>query len=443
MWQVDVGRQGFLELLQRDLYDARFSLPHQNGKDCLQNGDIRLVWPKQPGGEELPVALVVGEGEVDEFFAWTNTYLPNWSPITAYFRVFPDNQMDLDDRVFDKEGKRLLDAASIGLTVGEALGQSSESYDVDRISMSGCIATFSYAASQGIRRNVEVADVAREWSRCRALTNQSGLRIGVESMLPPWEAVEACVNGRDGTLRDALKRGERKLFIEGLREVVDKGEIGEKIWNELTTGFPSARHAIGRMRGTQEERVFVLESVLGSRVGRVNQYSEENSFVAGYLGSRIFPGTIKHARLVLKHLEKYPSAVLWLGLFAGLHERRELNLSSLGRQLWRAVAGDASVLSRPRCDVGIRELRVLVEGGVFGEQYRTEIPGRLVVELYPCVDTVVRWPVNDAVRELRRQGELFASGLSEMGGAVRGLKGIRRDLDDTIRQIERWMHRAK
>ena len=289
MWQVDVGRQEFVELLQRDLLGARFSPPHQKGKDGLQKGDIRLLWPKQPGGGELPVALVVGEGEVDDFFAWTNTYLPNWSPISGYFRVLPDNQLNLSDKEFDPEGKRLLDAASIGLTVAEALGQSTESYDVDRVSMSGCIATFSYAASQGIRRNVEMTDVAREWSRCRALTNQSGLRIEVESMLPPWETVAACVGGRGDTSRGASKRSERKLFVEGLREVVDKGEIGERTWKQLTTGFPSARHAIKPMKGTQEERVFVLESVLGTRGNRGNRYSEENSFVAGYLGSRIFP----------------------------------------------------------------------------------------------------------------------------------------------------------
>ena len=294
--------------------------------------------PKQPGRGELPVALVVGEGEVDDFFAWTNTYLPNWSPISGYFRVFPDNQLNLSDKEFDTEGKRLLDAASIGLTVAEALGQSSENYDVDRVSMSGCIATFSYAASQGIRRNVEMTDVAREWSRCRALTNQSGLRIEVESMLPPWETVAACVGGRGDTSRGASKRSERKLFVEGLREVVDKGEIGERTWKQLTTGFPSARHAIKPMKGTQEERVFVLESVLGNRGNRGNRYSEENSFVAGYLGSRIFPGTIKHARLVLKHLEKYPSAVLWLGLFAGLHERREIE----SKQPWATRVASAS-----------------------------------------------------------------------------------------------------
>ena len=443
MWQVEVGRQEFVELLQRDLLDARFSVPNHKDKDGLKKGDIRLLWPSRPGGGELPVGLVVREGEVEDFFAWTNTYLPNWSPISAYFRVFSDNQLLLSDMEIDTEGKRLLDAASIGLTVAEALGQSSESYDVDRVAMSGYIATFSYAASQGVRRNVEMTEVAREWSNCRALTNQSALRIEVESMLAPWETVAECVSGPGRTSGGASRRGKRKLFVEGLREVVDKGEIGETTWKRLTTGFPSARHAVKPMKGTQEERVFVLERVLGSRTNRGHRYSDENSFVAGYLGSRIFPGTIKHAGLVLKHLEEYPSAVLWLGLFAGLHEKRELNLSSLGRHVWRTLAGDASILSRPRCDVGIRELRVLVEGGVFGAQYRTATPGRLVVELYPCVDTVVRWPANDGVRELRSQGELFAKGLNEIGGVAKNLKRMRKDLDDTIRQIERWMHRTK
>ena len=108
--------------------------------------------------------------------------------------------------------------------------------------------------------------------------------------------------------------------------------------------------------------------------------------------------------------------------------------------MWRALAGVESILSRPRCDIGIRELRVLVEGGMFGAQFRTVTPGRLVVELHPCVNTVVRWPVNDVVREARRQRELFARRSSEFGGVVKDLKEVRRGLDDAIRKFERWTH---
>ena len=440
MWQIKVARQQFTELLQRDPPVGPVRAREGGDWDGLQKGDIRLLWAKEPRSGELPVALIVREMEIDDFFAWTNTYVPNWCPITAYFRVFSDKELIRRDGKISDEGEKVLEAASIGLIVAEAMGLSNEGYDVDRVSMSACIATFSYAASQGIRRNVEMVEVAREWSNCRTVTGQAPLRIDVENMLVPWETLKDMVNDRVGESLGRSRRDKRRLLVDALMEVVNNGEIGETTWKRLTTGFPNARQAIKPMKGTQEERVIVLENVLGERANRGYRYGEENSFVAGYLGSRIFPGTIKHAGLVLRHLERYPSAVLWLGLFAGLHGRRELNLSSLGRHVWRALAGEESVLSRPRCDIGIRELRVLVEGGMFGAQFRTVTPGRLVVELHPCVNTVVRWPANDVVRETRRQRELFASQSSEVGGMVKDLKEVRKGLDDAIRKLERWIH---
>ncbi len=441
MWNAKVGRQQFTELLQRGSPAESLRAREGGDRDGLKMGDVLLIWAKEPRNGELPVALMVRDADVDDFFAWTNTYVPNWSPISAYFRVFSDEEVIGNDDRISREGERLLEAASIGLVVTEAMAQSSEGYDVDRVSMSACIATFSYAASQGIRRKVDMTQLARGWSNCRSITGQAPLRIEVESLLVPWETVMDMINGPAEESDRRSKRGGNRSLVAGLREVVDKGEIGEATWKRLTSGFPNARQAIEPMKGTQEDRVTVLEHVLGDRGNWGYRYKEEYSFVAGYLGSRIFPGTIKHAGLILKHLERYPSAVVWLGLFAGLHGKRELCLSSLGRHVWRALTEEDSILSRPRCDIGIRELRVLFEGGMFGAQFRTVTPGRLVVELHPCVNAVVRWPAHDMAREARRQGELFASRSNEIGGVVTDLKEVRKGLDDAIRKLERWVHR--
>ena len=437
IWQATVGRQRFIELLQRNPPAVPVRTWEGGKREGVGKGEICLLWAREPRKGEMPVAVVVPEGEVEDFFAWTNTYLSNWSPITSYFRVFSDRELIRRDEEVKSTVGKLLEAASIGLIVAEAIGQSREGYDVDRVSMSACVATFSYAAVQSICNKVEISQFAREWSNCRLLTGQAPLRIDVESMLTPWEAIEDMVTERvDGT-RGRTNRGKGRLFVEGLREVADEGEIGEATWRRITARIPKAQRAIQLMKGTHEERVIALETVLGEGGNRGRRYSDESSFDAGYLGSRVFPGTIKHIGLVLKYSDKYPSAALWLGLFAGLHERRELSMNSLGRHIWRAIASEESVLSRPRCDIGIRELRVLVEGGLFGTQYRTATPGRLVVELHPCVYTVVRWPVQYSEKEGRRQRELFTGITGEIGGVVNDLKEARSGLDEAIRRLER------
>ena len=441
MWQSTIRRKQFLEVLQRDQIESSQEVREATREDRLREGEIRLLWAKEPRAVELPFGLVVRESEVDDFFAWTNTYLPNWCPITANFRVLSDKEPSLEAPRLNEKGARLLETASIGLIIAEAISQAVESYDMDRLSVAGCMATFSFAASQGLMRNVSATDVAHQWSECRKITGQAPLRLEARSLLPPWEAVNELVTSEPGSEGRKSGATARRLFATSLREIIATREIGPATWNRLTIRFPSARKAIIPMRGTQEERVAVLEGVLREKFGQRHRNMEETSFIVGYLASRIFPGTIKHAGLLLEHLESFPNAVLWLGLFASLHGRRELNMSSLGRRIWRALSAEKTIISRPRCDIALRELLVLVEGGVFGVQYKTETPGRLVVELQPCIETVVRWPVHEQVRESHRQGELFGNRAIELGDMIRDLREVRNRLDNITQKMERLTRR--
>ena len=56
----------------------------------------------------------------------------------------------------------------------------------------------------------------------------------------------------------------------------------------------------------------------------------ESSFLVGYLGSRISPGGLEHVDLLMRHLESFPSSLMWFALFAGLHPKRRLHAFSGG-----------------------------------------------------------------------------------------------------------------
>ena len=440
MWQSTIRRQQFMELLQQSGTGQDISVRQVKQGSPLKEGDIQLLWAKRPDVRQLPVAMVVREEEVDEFLAWTNTYLQNWSPITAYFRVLSDKEAYFDECVHDEGASELVEAASFGLVVAEAMGQVGEKYDLDRVSMAACSATFSFAAAQEIRRSGNIGELAERWSFCRRVTGQTPLRLEVGAMLAPWETLGEFVKTARSERGARKQGGNRTWFVKALNEFVNLGEIEANTWRRVTKQFPRAWEAMEPMKGTQEERVAVLESVLAEGANLLPRYREDYSFVAGYLASRIFPGTVKHAGLVLRHVETYPSAVLWLGLFAGLHSRRELTLTSLGRRVWRSLSGEEGYLARPRCDIAIRELKVLVKGGMFEMQCKTETPNRLVVELRPGVNTVVRWPTPDVAREAYRHGDLFGYRAGEVVDIVHSLRDLHRGLSEATRRLERWMH---
>ena len=162
--------------------------------------------------------------------------------------------------------------------------------------------------------------------------------------------------------------------------------------------------------------------------------------VVGYLGSRIAPGSLKHVGLLTNYLERFPSSLMWFALFASLNYKRQLHLSNLGRLVWRALSDEQMLLSRPRCDIALDELRILTDAGALDENLRTVTPGRLVVEIAPCVNTVVRWPLH-ATRDSQRQGELFSAHSTELKEIVAEIGNLHQGLDRASKKLGNWVRK--
>ena len=100
---------------------------------------------------------------------------------------------------------------------------------------------------------------------------------------------------------------------------------------------------------------------------------------------------------------------------------------------------EEEVLSRPRCDIALTELCMLKDAGFFGNQVRVSARGRLVVEIAPCVSTVVRWPRQESAGGVRDQGELFSVEAAELKNIANELEDLRGNLDKASRRLENWI----
>ena len=128
------------------------------------------------------------------------------------------------------------------------------------------------------------------------------------------------------------------------------------------------------------------------------------SFISGYLGSRIAPGELDHVGVVARTLKSAPSALLWFGLCSGLRSDGQVLAfaGGLGRRILRDLEQTDHALDRPRCDLAIGELEVLLNQEKPLTDFRTGSNGSLSVELIPGVTTTVRWP-----RPSDTQADLF------------------------------------
>ena len=138
------------------------------------------------------------------------------------------------------------------------------------------------------------------------------------------------------------------------------------------------------------------------RLATVRSKDESIEFIAGFLTSLISPGTMDHIHVLLPYVEVLKASLLWYGLAAGSFGRSALQNygGGLGRRILREATRRETLLDRPRCDIALQELEMVVESGTNIADVRTGISSALTVEITPCIDTVVPIPIRpDAAQQ--------------------------------------------
>ena len=436
---LDTDREGLMKTLQANEGDGRATPIAERKVGPIKAGGVRLLWRSAAREDYLPVAAVVREKEIGDFLAWTNTYLPDWSPITAYLRVISEaNYREVNEHVAEIFGSSY-EPALVGLIVGEALIHSGARYEVEQVPYSGCIATFSLVAARGARRGIAVEDLAERWDLCRRVTGQDPLKTQVRELAVPWRVLVEVAKKGTVASRNASTTELKESLEDGLADILTTGKLGPVVWKDLTRGFPEVRSAMDYMSDTQEARMIAFERMLKETIKGKKVRSKEASFLVGYMASLIAPGSLKHAYLLVDHVDRLPTAIMWLSLFASFHQKSQLRMSSLAHLVWRTMTEEEEVLSRPRCDIALTELCMLKDAGFFGNQVRVSARGRLVVEIAPCVSTVVRWPRQESAGGVQDQGELFSVEAAELKNIANELEDLRGNLDKASRTLENWI----
>ena len=436
MWALDTDREGVLRILQAEESEGEARPISEMSEARVREGRVRLLWGEARELRELPVGIMVPHQEMEEFFAWTNTYLPSWSPITAFFRVV-SHASELGTGVEQVQPMGVLyQPAALALTIGEAVVQSGARYDVERLPYSGCIATFSFVAARGMRRGIAVEDLAMRWDVCRRATGQDSLTVRIGDLVGPWQVLEDVSRRMGGKDLTVSSKGSRRALGDALSDIVKYGEVGDRAWRAVTRGFPEVRDTLVHMTDTQEARILAFERMLKEAVSGRRTRSLEASFSIGYVASLIAPGSLKHASMLMTYLDRFPTAVMWLALFASVYKKSHLRMTKLAHLVWKAISEDEDLLGRPKCDIALAEFGILKDAGYVGENLQGSTRGRLVVELAPGISTTVRWPRQEETVDNPGQGELFARDGKELMSIANELEELRWHLEKLTKRLE-------
>jgi hypothetical protein len=361
------------------------------------NEELLLLWPSDPAPSEsasarrLPNTIVVRPNDMREFTSWVSTFIGGYRPFTAFFRVIDPQYAQL---AFERSEPSLgtLENAVVGLIIAEALTLSGNQRSVSALSLLPSESTYSYsftrALALGYVRDGNGRDpIASPLALARRLTRQPARKLSDELLASALNVLAWLAMGPA-----APRRPDVPAFIwETCRELLSHGEV-KRSWGLLDGhGAPSSQ-VLDEMRGPREHRVRIFERVLKD----MNQQDVlTSSFLTGLLADQIAPGTFEHVDLVLPYVNRYPMALVWYGLCAGLHPESEIQQigDCLGRRLIRDLLAADPITSQPKYDISIAELEVYLDREQPLE-FRVASQNHIAVELLPGVPAYMRWPVS-------------------------------------------------
>lgn len=396
MYSLTATRSKLLDALT----GKRVELARQSTPDEILNSETEAqiataVWMDDPRTQPaLPVLLVTPDGRTREWMGWIATYLKQIRPFTAFCRVIERSELTAFGKNSLNPPSSNLVNALVGLVLGELLFTTDflRRDSAESITFSDCAGSLSFVLARAailgnktLNSNADIlAQCSEKWQRARQLTRQQEYAFPIQAII---DIVETISNADSGHFPNLLFE---KIYTSTFLE----DGVNSEVLKELSRYAPIDR-ILTLMQGTREERVACFEDLCREFVPHSSMSARETALLLGYLASRIAPGSLTHTGLLVPWLKKYPTAMLWYSVLAALVKGNLINgeLSGLGYRINREFLNIDTELTRPRADISLLELEILLGGDRVFDSFITNNAWQLVVELSPGVCTVLRWAV--------------------------------------------------
>jgi hypothetical protein len=345
---------------------------------------------------ELPIVLIPMDFDLQSFFADVATFYPSYSPVTAFIHVLGRDSANLfndrrDSRYLDRANERLI-LASLGVALGETMALGLHSAEASALpSYSACRRSLSFAINRSrfIYPSCESGHIASRWTRLRELT---GLEVA-------GEILHSVVVAHSLIFHENV-RGSNSAFTGGIQASVAKyiaADIQDRdLVLEMSLNYPGLSDVLSDFEGPFDGRMKAFTRIL-ELVDTSAQGPELGSLVIGYFCNRIFPGSFNHPRLLARVQSKYPSALIWYGLFCSLSDGFEISqfASGLLAKLSRDVRQPFNGEERPVADISLEELEVLARLPIKSDSIKPTHQKIASVSILPGVDIFSRFSLDD------------------------------------------------
>lgn len=341
------------------------------------------------GGPERRAVVVVDDRKARDFFAFVSTYVTDYAPFTAFFRVVTTDQLDLlaDEPDFIERNAASVVERLVGTAIVEAALylRAPNAHESGRpITLAAAGATYSAAAIQGLALSpqADVLAIGRGWQSLRSALGGEQLPLDVEALGSFWQVVRLAVHGGDSSDRPASDA----VMIRSMRQVIGSGRVDDSVLEDLISSLPELRGDLSRFRGTREVRARAIQeaiSLLSNSTGKVGQLRD---CVAGCLLSLLGGGSFRFIPAALSTGSALRTAPLWFAAWSGLQASSDImtEFNCMGRRMARDLCARRGLYSSPIDDISVLELAA---AGADTDQLPRGQTGSISVEIYPGVSS--------------------------------------------------------
>ncbi len=351
------------------------------------------------------VALVVDEARYRDFFAFVSTYVTEYTPFTAYYRVLSTGHLDLLDAdpdfgfVDERQFRRLI--GFTGVAIAEAaIYMQGRGYDEGKgLNVSTVMASYSAAVLQGLFAGpaVDIAEIGRRWAGFRSIMGGERLSLPPERLDRFWEVVRAAFYSSDPGARGE----DRELIVRNLRRAFDTGRVDDELLFEFLERVPELNLKLSRLRGPREERARAIREAVGVLSDSQRIEGDLRDAVVGLLLSILGDGSFKFLSLALSTASVLPMAPMWFAAWSGVQRSTDMMTfnNCLGRRLVRDLYVNKDPFGVPVDDISLDELQIAAP---HLEALPRAFPNSLSVEIYPNVSSrqSLQKPANSATQTL-------------------------------------------
>jgi len=377
-----IARKSTAELFSRDGGDASGITATGDLFSTSRDALHEVIYLSEGDVTGLPIAIVPHDDDPESFFAEVATFHTDMLPLSSLCHV-AEAQVIGRAPVTSGDTTRRINAC-IGASVAEVLLQQARSGgQAEMPTFSAARNSLSFALGR-LDRLYPHLSTEYGYGRWRLAHHLSGVKL-ISEVSETIFAISEIILGRTGW--PARPKNRDIVAMKGLGAFITDAAAEKEFAGAISSAYEDLDELIERISGPFDGRMAAFEAIVNRISGR-SENSELDGVAIGYFANRVSGGSFAHFPVVLRLSRRYPSAVAWYGVFAGMELGKNSAdfVTALARKLRRDMLAAFDLSHAPEADISVDELAVLTRLPNIASVLKQSAPAVLRVSLLPGMD---------------------------------------------------------